>query len=299
MYVLGILVDKSGKTIGARIQDQQNIVDVTTEQLKNTDIEFENAIVDVNGYVRSKSGTLNKIVINTRPNAIEQSEILSVNKIQKQSVIQIYHGNKDCNMQPAYGLGGADNDYGKGFYTTPNKELAKEWAWGAYTSGNKAYVHSFELDTSSLNILNLSKMDSLHWIAELLCNRKINIDGKEVVADNIERFIDKYKLDTSKYDVIIGYRADDSYFTFAEAFVSGTIYKDTLEKALRTGELGIQVFLKSKKAFENLKKIEVEEVPVKYRAFFTKRDKNARDMYKTLRQNQGVQLDRRTIHNFI
>ena len=33
--------------------------------------------------------------------------------------------------------------------------------------------------------------------------------------------------------VICGYRADDSYFTYASDFVSGNIYKATLENALR------------------------------------------------------------------
>lgn len=70
------------------------------------------------------------------------------------------------------------------------------------------------------------------------------------MQDNVKILLEKYKLDTGAHDVIIGYRADDSYFAYAEAFVSGTIYKDTLEKALRTGELGIQVFIKGERAFD-------------------------------------------------
>lgn len=208
-----------------------------------------------------------------RPNAIEHSEMLSAEKLLSHQIITIYHGNKKEDLIPEFGLGSSDNDYGKGFYTTPGIELAKEWAWGTYTSGNKGYVHTFELYTDGLNILNLTELDSIHWIAELVYNRKLNIQDKEVVQDNIKILLEKYKLDTSEHDVIIGYRANDSYFAYAEAFVSGTIYKDTLEKALRTGELGIQVFIKSAKAFQNLKKTAVEEVPEKYRGYFVKRDK--------------------------
>lgn len=147
--------------------------------------------------------------------------------------------------------------------------------------------------------MNLTELDSIHWIAELVYNRKLNIQDKEVVQDNIKILLEKYKLDTSEHDVIIGYRANDSYFAYAEAFVSGTIYKDTLEKALRTGELGIQIFIKSAKAFQNLKKTAVEEVPEKYRGYFVKRDKNARDTYRVLSSNQGSRAGRQTIYDFI
>lgn len=234
-----------------------------------------------------------------RPTAIEQSEILSVKRLLNSQIITVYHGNKTENLIPQYGLGSMDNDYGKGFYTTPSMELAKEWSWGIYAAGDKGYVHTFELNTDSLNILNLTELDSIHWIAELIYNRKLNIQDKEVVMDNVKALLDKYKLDTDKYDAIIGYRANDSYFAYAEAFVSGTIYKDTLEKALRTGELGIQIFIKSERAFRRLKQTAVEEVPEKYRGYFVKRDRNARNTYHSLRANQGSRVGKETIYDFI
>lgn len=242
---------------------------------------------------------MSEIVHKSRMNVIEHSEIVSVRKLLISQNITIYHGNKNESMTPKYGLGSEDNDYGKGFYTTPDKELAKEWAWGIYATGMKGYVHTFKLNTEGLNILNLTELDSIHWIAELIYNRKLNIQDKEVVQDNVRILLEKYKLDTDRYDIIIGYRANDSYFAYAEAFVSGTIYKDTLEKALRTGELGIQVFLKSEKAFHNLIRTSVEEVPKKYRGYFISRDRNARDTYHSLRVNQGGRVGKQTIYDFI
>lgn len=242
---------------------------------------------------------MSEIMHQDRPNATEHSEILSVKKLLSNRIITIYHGNKKQDLIPEFGLGSSNNDYGRGFYTTPSMELAKEWAWGTYTTGNKGYVHTFELNTEGFNILNLTELDSIHWIAELVYNRKLNVQDKEVVLDNIRKLLDKYKLDTDKYDIIIGYRANDSYFAYAEAFVSGTIYKDTLEKALRTGELGIQVFIKSEKAFHGLKKTAVEEVPEKYRSYFVNRDKNARDTYKSLSSNQISGAKKQTIYDFV
>lgn len=233
------------------------------------------------------------------PTTAEHSEMLSAKKLLSSQIITVYHGNKTENLIPLYALGSIDNDYGRGFYTTPSKELAKEWAWGIYSLGDKGYVHTFELNTEGLELLNLTELDSIHWIAELIYNRKLNLQDKEVVTDNVKALLDKYKLNTEKYDGIIGYRANDSYFAYAEAFVSGTIYKATLEKALRTGELGLQVFIKSEKAFHCLKKTAVEEVPEKYRGYFIKRDKNARDTYYSLRSNQGSGAGKQTIYDFI
>ena len=65
-----------------------------------------------------------------RPNAIEHSEMLSAKKLLSRQIITIYHGNKKEDLIPEFGLGSSDNDYGKGFYTTPGIESAKEWAWG-------------------------------------------------------------------------------------------------------------------------------------------------------------------------
>ena len=35
--------------------------------------------------------------------------------------------------------------------------------------------------------------------------------------------MEKYNIDISEYDLIIGYRADDSYFRFAEDFLNNSI----------------------------------------------------------------------------
>jgi len=53
-------------------------------------------------------------------------------------------------------------------------------------------------------------------------------------------------------DYIIGYRADDSYFSFAEDFVSGILSLRDLSEAMHLGALGEQVVLISPKAFEQI-----------------------------------------------
>ena len=226
-------------------------------------------------------------IIKNLPNAIEYKDIVEVQKLLKKGIIEVYHGTKDPALKADFSFDNRNNDYGKGFYTTPYPELGKEWAYTAYTKGDKGYLYKYTIDLSGLDVLDLTQMDSAHWIAELITNRTINVDGREALKDTIEQFKHKYKLDTSKTDVIIGYRADDSYFTYAEDFLSGAIYKDTLESALRNDNLGIQVFIKSEKAFKALKQEgEPIEVPEKYKDYYQKRDKSVRKKYQEDRKNQ-------------
>lgn len=62
-----------------------------------------------------------------------------------------------------------------------------------------------------------------------------------------------FLVDIDDYDAIIGYRADDSYFSFARAFANNEISLGQLNHAMRLGKLGEQFVLKSPKAFESIK----------------------------------------------
>lgn len=44
--------------------------------------------------------------------------------------MKLYHGSQVRDFVPTYGLGNDTHDYGRGFYTTADKELGKEWAVG-------------------------------------------------------------------------------------------------------------------------------------------------------------------------
>lgn len=212
----------------------------------------------------------------------------------------LYHGNGFKVLEPGYGVGDIHKDFGSGFYTTPKRELGMEWAMSSYSKGNKGYLHTFVLNLRGLKVLNLVELSSLHWVAELFYNRYWNEEDREAYKDIIDAFIRKYKLDTKGYDVIIGYRADDSYFTYAEDFVRGAIYRETLEKALRNGQLGIQVFIKSKKAFSNLVKVGVPEVvPENYKIKYERRRKAANSQYKIDKRNNSFARKKESIYHFI
>lgn len=305
--VISILTDELGHTVGASIKNTltNEVSNLSTEKLRGMykQVYFENAILDVNGFVRAKRSAkpLKRVIFTNKRSAVQQSEISKTNKLLTSNKLLLYHGSKESNLIPKYGYGSKNNDYGRGFYMTPDRELGKEWAWSGYTSGDSAFVYSYNLDLTGLSVLNLTELDSIHWVTELIYNRRLNLGeglDNEVAVDNIKKLISRYKINTTGYDVIIGYRADDSYFQYATSFVKGLIYKGTLDTALRFGELGIQVFIKSKSAFEALSQVSVELVPRLYKQRYDKRDKYAREQYISVRKNQTTQ-DRRTIYDFL
>ena len=67
-----------------------------------------------------------------------------------------------------------------------------------------------------------------------------------------EYIVRNFSVDISKYDIITGYRADDSYFSFAQDFLNGTISYRQLSNAMHLGKLGMQYVLKSSRAFERI-----------------------------------------------
>lgn len=174
----------------------------------------------------------------------------------KNNEIEIYHGSATIVEQPEFGKGNRRNDYGLGFYCTEDLELAKEWS---VDNGRDGYANKYILDTNTLSVLDLSQTATvLHWITILLQNRVFNL--KEDFAKEGKRFlIEHYSLPTKDYDVIKGYRADDSYFAYAESFLYNTIPVQRLSAALRLGDLGEQIVLMSQKAFSQIKFVGYEK----------------------------------------
>ena len=165
--------------------------------------------------------------------------------------INIYHGSDKIIENPTFGLGRKNNDFGLGFYCTENEELAKEWA---VSSLNDGFCNKYTLDTSYLTILNLNSSDYtiLNWIAVLLKHRLFTI--KNPLANRAKKYLlDNFDINVNAYDLIIGYRADDSYFDYAESFINNGISVGQLASAMRLGKLGEQIVIKSKFAFSNLK----------------------------------------------
>lgn len=193
--------------------------------------------------------------------------------------IIVYHGSPKIIEKPVFGVGNPNNDYGLGFYCTENIELAKEWACSAETDG---YANKYELDLTDLSVLSLTNGDFniLNWLFVLLENRKFHIGG-DIAKQAKEYIFDNFAIDYKSYDIIKGYRADDSYFSFANSFLNNTISLSQLERAMVLGKLGEQVVLLSEKAFDSL--LFVDSSPAPKEIYLPKklaRDTTAREEFK-------------------
>lgn len=166
----------------------------------------------------------------------------------------IYHGSTDIIERPVFGKGKDYNDYGCGLYCTEHLELAKEWAC---TEGSDGYANKYEIETKDLAILNLSSEEYtiLNWLALLMNFRKGRL-SLPVAKRGRDYLIQNFLPNIQDYDVIIGFRADDSYFSFARSFVMNTISLKQLSNAMKLGELGEQFVLKSQKAFDRIRFVE-------------------------------------------
>ena len=202
----------------------------------------------------------------------------------------LFHGSDHVVKKPMYGLGSKYNDYGLGFYCTEDVELGKEWA--CKDLNTNAYVNKYELQTEGLKILYLDKVSTvLNWITILIQNRTFNL--KNNIAKNAVKYLESnYSIDISQYDVVIGYRADDSYFTFAKDFLSNTLSLESLSSALRYGKLGEQIVLISEKAFEKIQFVNSEKVNVS-EYYYKRKNRNAEanQKYKNLSDNQDVEKE--------
>ncbi|MBQ1292019.1 MAG: DUF3990 domain-containing protein [Lachnospiraceae bacterium] len=162
----------------------------------------------------------------------------------------IYHGSDRIIHKPEYGKGKPCNDYGRGFYCTEHADLAREWSVDA---GRDGFMNRYAFVPDGLNVLHLNDgtYSILHWLAVLLENREFVLTTP--LAREAKRYLLRYfSVPYKDADVIIGYRADDSYFSFAGDFVNGAISVRQLEDAMYLGELGEQVVIRSKAAFDRL-----------------------------------------------
>lgn len=196
--------------------------------------------------------------------------------------LNLYHGSERIIQKPKFGLGNPKNDFGLGFYCTLDNNLALEWASSLDKNG---YSNNYEIDTTGLKILDLTSDDYtiLHWLTLLIQNRTFDIQS-DFGQEAYNYLINTYKINSADFDIIKGYRADDSYFSFAQDFLNNLISLKTLSSAMNLGELGIQYVIKSKTAFSKLIFLGAEksESTIWY-AKKQLRDEQAREKYRKLR----------------
>ena len=166
-------------------------------------------------------------------------------------IITLFHGSEKVIEAPSFGEGKRNNDFGLGFYCTETEKLAKEWAVSALRDG---FCNRYTLDTEYMKILNLNSPDYtiLNWIAVLVEHRLFSI--RTPIARRAKKYlIDNFGINVNAFDIVTGYRADDSYFDYAGSFLNNAISVEQLAAAMKLGKLGEQIVLKSQFAFSRIR----------------------------------------------
>ena len=154
-------------------------------------------------------------------------------------------------------------------------------------------MNCYEMDCEGLRILELNAPEYciLHWLAVLLENREFDMPSG-LALEAKEYLLANFSIDYKSYDIIVGYRADDSYFSFAQDFINGTISYRQLNNAMHLGKLGLQFVLKSRTSFDRIRFIgsEIAESS-KWYAKKMLRDKAARREYFNVERNRRQRGD--------
>ena len=198
---------------------------------------------------------------------------------------KIYHGSDHIIEQPIFGAGKPYNDYGLGFYCTDSLEMAKEWG---VTKESNGFANCYTIECDGLSILDLNdpQFCILHWLSILLENREF--DASSALAFQAKEYIlTAFRVDYRDCDCMIGYRADDSYFSFAQDFINGAISYRQLNNAMHLGKLGQQFVLKSKLAFDRIQYVGYDTAESsEWYSRKTKRDRSARREYFDVERNR-------------
>ena len=226
-------------------------------------------------FVKHKEVKLSKVDVSTLENKII-----------------LLHGSDHIVKKPIFGKGSLDCDYGRGFYCVEEKymELAKEWAYSKFNKTGKGYVNKYEINLDGLKILYLNNLNILYWIAITTRYRKLMWYKEE--SKIIQ---EKYDINMSEYDIIVGWRCDDTYSDIIERLLSKSMSLEALSEAIKAGCLQNQVVLKSALAFERIKFIDSEYIKEakKYSNRFNKRIENANKLINSyvVQYRNGTYID--------
>lgn len=314
-------IEKDGKICGIIIEknkdelyflNKRDFVNASNMHLSNASITLDGKVVSKEGYKIKKckhSDFLEEckkrnISVKTMM-GVNKEKLLRSSKFRKAPVYRgiiesrkmsfsydkmvLYHGSSDIVKKPVYGFGKPYNDYGVGFYCTENYNLAGEWA----SKDGIGYINEYTLSLRGLNVLRLKSdttEDILKWLALLIQNRTITSFGSLPIKAK-KMLSDKYLIKNYRdYDVIIGYRADDSYFAYAKAFLTGEISLEKLCNCLFLGNLGYQVALISEKSFNNLEFSNFTRSTDIHTKLYRERDLAARRDYKDMKDDGNIYI---------
>ena len=164
-----------------------------------------------------------------------------------------YHGSRqgiEGNISPNHNSK-ETIDFGHGFYL--GLSFLQSSTFVASEEDGKDRIYKFEFDTSDLNIIELNDLD---WVFFVAFNR-----GKIPHDKTTSKLYKKMnRIAGSGYDVIVGQIADDRMAPTMRLFFNNELKYEQLYECLIKLNIGKQWCLKTEKACERLKCVEVYSI---------------------------------------
>lgn len=174
----------------------------------------------------------------------------------------LYHGSDKIVNPPDPYYNNPDNDFGRGFYLADDYQVSAEWACMSPNWTNHI-VNQYDFDWDGLRVLDF--LDGTHsvleWFGTMLIHRKLyKIEASMIPAYNFLR--DTYGIWTlhDDYDVVVSWRADDSYFNISQVFLTNGCDVEGLKWAMSRGFMREQIVLVNPNAFANLSNPQYDDV---------------------------------------
>ena len=211
------------------------------------------------------------------------------------STVELYHGSMDSNglkkiRRDLYNDIKCKErqavDFGPGFYLTPNILQAMEWSVRNNTDGS---INYFQLNLNNLNVLNFDPKQThpLHWIAEIIYNRKF----KFISSKNYNWIINNWKINTDIYDIIVGYTIDDQYFSMFKDFLDNRLSFTGLCKTMLFGDLSYQYVVRTNNGYDHLS--DILDYEIVYKKEFYQNALKRRDL--ALKNYEFIKLEHNNI----
>jgi hypothetical protein len=232
---------------------------------------------------------------------VDKNRIVSVGSIRPKGKL-IYHGTFNREMVPKYEFGKEDSDFGRGFYTTEDLSMGKEWA--CQTSNmSVGYVHFFDLvmpkDCVYLDLTTGSSLEqALKWLDVILrfrMSKEFKTSGR--LKARYDELHIRFGVNIDNCDITEGWRADDKYFVFAKQCFIGAISLEGLAQSMQFGGMGKQVVLHSKRSYSMISRVEGSPIMLDGKEYqdtcikYTKRCLEADLRYQQL---EKMEMEKRT-----
>ncbi len=146
----------------------------------------------------------------------------------------VYHGSCVAVERPDPIHSRPNVDFGRGFYTTPIYEQAKQWCGKFMRRGRDGIVSCYEFNESALPALKVQRFDaySEEWL-DFILNCRGGRDGTD-------------------FDLVIGGVANDRVFNTVELYFDGLIDKSEALNRLRYERPNLQMAFRTRRALSCL-----------------------------------------------